>query len=341
MSKSKRSGRSSERYGEALKGGTDEFYPGHGKDKVLSIAWNIVGDHLASGGADRSIHIWNFSKSGLKQEVILQGHESSVDQVRWAPNKPNLLASASADKSIGIWDTRAGKQAQNIDTPGENINVSWSPSGSLIACGNKKDTVSLIDVRKGAIMHNRQFPYEVNEMSWCQRNGREYLFLTSASKKRGTVLVQQLDRSTGKLKDLHSFPAHSMNCYCIDFDATGAYFVIGGADALVSVWSLDELVCMRTLDRLQYPVRTVCFNHDSQLIASAAEDNFIDISSVATGAQVHKLALSPKKRTTINQLRWHPRELVLAFAGEELDRRNLESGLHLYTTSSRSSSSRK
>ena len=33
---------------------------------------------------------------------------------------------------------KAGKQAQNIDTPGENINVSWSPSGSLIACGNKK-----------------------------------------------------------------------------------------------------------------------------------------------------------------------------------------------------------
>ena len=79
MSKSKRSGRTAERWGEALKGGTDEFYPGHGKDKVLrhthtsctdscigksrltffalqvlSIAWNIVGDHLASGGADRS-----------------------------------------------------------------------------------------------------------------------------------------------------------------------------------------------------------------------------------------------------------------------------------------------
>ena len=35
MSKSKRVGRAADRWGEALKSGADEFYTGHGKDKVF------------------------------------------------------------------------------------------------------------------------------------------------------------------------------------------------------------------------------------------------------------------------------------------------------------------
>ncbi len=35
--------------------------------------------------------------------------------------------------------------------------------------------------------------------------------------------------------------------------------------------------------RLEWPVRTLGFSHDSQLIASASEDHFIDIGCVENG----------------------------------------------------------
>ena len=46
---------------------------------------------------------------------------------------------------------------------------------------------------------------------------------------------------------------------------------------------------MRTFDRLQWPVRTLSFSHDSQYIASGSEDLMIDIADVNTSAAVHQI----------------------------------------------------
>lgn len=55
------------------------------------------------------------------------------------------------------------------------------------------------------------------------------------------------------------------------------YFAVGSADALVSLWDVEDLACLRTFSRLQFPIRTVSFTHDSKMIASASEDLSIDV----------------------------------------------------------------
>jgi len=51
------------------------------------------------------------------------------------------------------------------------------------------------------------------------------------------------------LKSQYVLSAHPANCICIEFDPTGKYFATGSADALVSLWDVSELVCLRTLAR--------------------------------------------------------------------------------------------
>ena len=102
------------------------------------------------------------------------------------------------------------------------------------------------------------------------------------------------------LERVCSLQAHTANCYCIEFDPSGRYFAAGSADALVSLWSADDMVCLRTFGRLEYgccvlraaccccylyhahsccswPIRTLSFSCDSSFIASASEDLVIDI----------------------------------------------------------------
>lgn len=43
--------------------------------------------------------------------------------------------------------------------------------------------------------------------------------------------------------------AHPANCICIEFDKTGKYFATGSVDALVSLWDVETLVCVRTFSR--------------------------------------------------------------------------------------------
>ena len=72
--------------------------------------------------------------------------------------------------------------------------------------------------------------------------------------------------------------AHPANCICIEFDPTGKYFAVGSADALVSLWDVNELACVRTFSYLEWPVRTISFSHDGKLIAMASVSSHCDLT---------------------------------------------------------------
>ena len=63
------------------------------------------------------------------------------------------------------------------------------------------------------------------------------------------MLLVYFHCSYPELKTQHVLNAHPANCICIEFDPKGRYFATGSADALVSIWDLDEFVCVRTLSR--------------------------------------------------------------------------------------------
>jgi THO complex subunit 3 len=60
---------------------------------------------------------------------------------------------------------------------GQNINITWAPDGHTIAVGNKVDLISFIDTRNYKIRDEKQFSFEVNEISW-NKDGNLF-FLTN------------------------------------------------------------------------------------------------------------------------------------------------------------------
>ncbi|KAJ5073884.1 tho complex subunit 3 tho3 [Anaeramoeba ignava] len=277
---------------------------GH-KKNVHYLAWNLS-DKLASGSGDLTARIWAPDSSRYVCNLVLEGHENSVDQLCWSPIELDLLATASGDKTVRIWDTRTGKSNCVIPTTGENINITWSPDGKSIAVGNKSDVISFINVEMQKITKNTRFPFEVNEISW-DKSG-QYFFITTG---RGTVEIFRWP----SLEKVMVLQAHTSNCFCIDFDPTQQYFAVGSADSLVSLWDLNELICLRTIPRLKWPVRAVSFSYDGKLIASGSEDKFIDISWVENGEFVTSIPLEGG----MNSIAWHPNKYILAYAGESYE----------------------
>jgi THO complex subunit 3 len=55
------------------------------------------------------------------------------------------------------------------------------------------------------------------------------------------------------------------------------------------------------------------FNHDSQLLASASEDHFIDIAHIETGEQCACI----KCDTSTFTIAWHPKYNILAYACDD------------------------
>jgi len=281
-------------------------------NKVHTVGWGCDGKRLASGSYDKTVCIFTMGTERLAKEHVFKGHTDSVDQLSWHPSNPDLLATASGDKTVKVWDSRQTKCINTINTKGENINICWAPDGKTIAVGNKEDLVTFIDSRTYKVKAEKQFRFEVNELSWNSEN--DLFFITN-----GQGFIEVL--SWPELEVEHIVQAHPGNCICIEFSKCGKYFATGSADALVSVWDAHELACIKTFSRLEWPVRTISFSHDTALLASASEDMKIDIGHVETTEKVAEIVVQAPTFT----IAWHPSRYLLAYACDDKYERDRDS----------------
>lgn len=114
-------------------------------------------------------------------------------------------------------------------------------------------------------------------------------------------------------KFFHTLVAHtnSTNCFC--FSSCGRYMATGGSDAVVGIWEIRDMTCVRTVDRLPRPVQSVAFSHDSKILASnSIDDSKIDIADVETGEQI--CHLDSMSRYGAIEMEWNPKGYALALA---------------------------
>lgn len=66
---------------------------------------------------------------------------------------------------------------------------------------------------------------------------------------------------------------------------------------------------------MDWPVRTISFSHDGQLLASASEDLIIDIAFVETADKIADITVD----TATFTVAWHPSRYLLAYACDDKD----------------------
>lgn len=281
--------------------------------KIHTIDWNVDGSRLASGSLDKSVVIFDYDgKGSLTRDRTYREHGEEIYQLAWHPSIAHQVATASADRLVKIFDTRTDRSSTTIETKGENINLAWSPDGSTLAVGNKDDLITFVDVKSSKIIREEQFRYEVNEISW-DRTGNLFAVTTG----HGSVVFFDalgIQKEKDKpLEELHCLSAHTGNCICLEFDASGKYFAVGAADASASIWDVAQLVCLTVLTRNEWAIRGLSFGCQSQLLALASEDPYIEIAKVDTGERVYALKCDAQTLTVA----WHPKAPILAYIQDD------------------------
>lgn len=103
--------------------------PGH-RQEVCGLKWSPDNQHLASGGNDNRLYVWNMHSTCPIQTYT--EHQAAVKAIAWSPHHHGLLASGggTADRCIRFWNTLTGQPMQCVDTGSQVCNLAWSKHSS-------------------------------------------------------------------------------------------------------------------------------------------------------------------------------------------------------------------
>ncbi|KAL5017205.1 hypothetical protein ScPMuIL_006794 [Solemya velum] len=98
---------------------------GH-RQEVCGLKWSPDHQHLASGGNDNKLYVWNMNSLNPVQSYT--EHVAAVKAIAWSPHQHGLLASGggTADRCIRFWNTLTGQPLQCVDTGSQVCNLAWS-----------------------------------------------------------------------------------------------------------------------------------------------------------------------------------------------------------------------
>lgn len=255
---------------------------------------------------DQSVRVWPIERMGSSTE--LTGHTGRVDQIHWFLNDDNLLLSGSSDHSVRIWDLRTNNQAAILSMHADNLHMSMSPCGTYAATSSSQDMLSLIELRMRRVFYSAKARYELNQHSW-DRTGALFCIANGL----GQVVLHSFTKTERPIEKLGLIQAHTGNCFCLQFDKSGRYFLSAAADATAVLWNVEDVIPLRSYAQCSSKIRAIGFSYDSKYIALGSEDDVVHVVDVGSGDRVARVATDS---TSTVSLDWHPSKHILAFSGQ-------------------------
>ncbi|KAK9237544.1 WD40-repeat-containing domain protein [Lipomyces kononenkoae] len=299
---------------------------------VRTLAWNALGNRIAAvssptihgGTGTHIIRIWNPERADARYSTELKGHSGAIDCVAWDPTLSDRLVSCSAaDGMVRLWDARLNRTLQ-IFRAGtavgiEPVFVRFTPDGVwIIVCGVRGRKLAVLNsatfqvVDAGVFTDSRPQDGDITRAT-VDFSGDVVAIAYSS----GIVKLYSFDRATGEIgpDPVVSLNAHRTAITCLEFDPWGKYMALGSNDSLVSIWDVQELVCVRTFAKFAQAVKCISISFDGAYMAISVEGaEPIEIVHVETGEYLYSVPRGSAFH--VPALEWHPTKYWLAYAGD-------------------------
>ncbi|KII73968.1 Cell division cycle protein 20 [Thelohanellus kitauei] len=99
--------------------------------EVCGLAWSANGSHLASGGNDNDVYVWDKAGACSNAPVLhhFVSHRAAVKAIAWHPRQHNILVSGGgmSDHTLNFWNVSNGFHLSSLPTNSQISGVVWNP----------------------------------------------------------------------------------------------------------------------------------------------------------------------------------------------------------------------
>ncbi|KAG8530851.1 uncharacterized protein KY384_004208 [Bacidia gigantensis] len=243
--------------------------------------------NLATGGGEGSIHLWNLAQD--TPISTLSGHTGRVCRVDFHPSG-QYLASASFDTTWRLWDVNTATELLLQEGHSREVYaLSFNTDGSLLASAGLDSIGRIWDLRTGrTVMILDKHIKDIYALDW-NYDGHRILSGSGDGFARcwDLRLVREagvIGANRGGVTDLRWFKGE--DCMLppardekgeVQPKKTGTFFISGGFDKNVKVFSADDWALEKTLSGHSGNVLGVDVTRDARWIASCGHDRTVKL----------------------------------------------------------------
>jgi WD40 repeat protein len=240
---------------------------------VLAVAFSPDGAHVASGGVDGLVKVWD--RGALREALTLRGHGAAVTAVAFSPDS-RRLASGSADGTVRVWDAARGKGVATWCGHAAGVtSLAFDPTGRRLASTGGEQPSSgelkLWDPTDGRALLSRDWHNLLAAVAFSP-DGRRL----AVASHDGSVAV--LGAATLEpLDTLRAQTQRTVPWTGVAISADGKWVAASSPAGLVRVWdAATARECFSAVTPAETPVCGIAFGgRDGRILAAVTADNSI------------------------------------------------------------------
>lgn len=254
-------------------------------EAVLSLAMSPNGGILASGSADKTIHLWQVlvalpggGRVNPEPIHILKGHTAPVSALAMSADG-KILVSGSEDKTIKLWQIGTGFLFRTLtEHTGSVFALAISPDGKILASGSGDGTIKIWHLSSFKLLHTLTNHSKSVLALAISADGR---ILASGSEDK-TVKIWQLGNSDPSF--LGEITSHSQPVCALAFNPQQPILASASFDKTIQIWDVDAYNRLGNPKTHSIRFDSLAFTPDGKTLATGCEDKSIRLWDVEKGS---------------------------------------------------------